>query len=195
MKHLVKIALLGCTVLAGCRTGKPVTTTSLSQTPITTIAFGSCSDQKRPQPLWDDIVAQKAQLWIWIGDNIYGDTENMDTLRAKYDLQKSNPIYQQLRQSTSVIGVWDDHDYGVNDGGKEYPQRKQSQQLMLDFLDVPATSPLRKQEGAYSSHTYGPKGQRVKVILLDGRYFRDPLKKEGKVNVPDPSGDMLGETQ
>ena len=195
MKHLVKIALLGCTVLAGCRTGKPVTTTSLSQTPITTIAFGSCSDQKRPQPLWDDIVAQKAQLWIWIGDNIYGDTENMDTLRAKYDLQKSNPIYQQLRQSTSVIGVWDDHDYGVNDGGKEYTQREQSQQLMLDFLDVPATSPLRKQEGAYSSHTYGPKGQRVKVILLDGRYFRDPLKKEAKVNVPDPSGDMLGETQ
>jgi alkaline phosphatase D len=124
MKHLVKIALLGCTVLAGCRTGKPVTTTSLSQTPITTIAFGSCSDQKRPQPLWDDIVAQKAQLWIWIGDNIYGDTENMDTLRAKYDLQKSNPIYQQLRQSTSVIGVWDDHDYGVNDGGKEYTQRE-----------------------------------------------------------------------
>ena len=35
----------------------------------------------------------------------------------------------------------------------------------------------------------------MKVILLDGRYFRDPLKKENKQNVPDPSGDMLGETQ
>jgi alkaline phosphatase D len=119
----------------------------------------------------------------------------MDTLRAKYDRQKSNPVYQQLRQSTQVIGVWDDHDYGVNDGGKEYPKRKESQQVMLDFLDVPANSPLRTQEGAYSAHTYGPKGQRVKVILLDGRYFRDPLKKNGKDNVPDPSGDMLGEAQ
>lgn len=42
---------------------------------------------------------------------------------------------------------------------------------------------------------YGPKGQRVKVILLDGRYFRDPLKKEGKRNVPNPAGDILGEAQ
>ena len=66
---------------------------------------------------------------------------------------------------------------------------------MLDFLDVPANSPLRKQEGAYSAHTYGPKGRRVKVILLDARYFRDPLKKEGKTNVPNPTGDMLGDVQ
>jgi len=66
---------------------------------------------------------------------------------------------------------------------------------MLDFLDVPASDPVRTQEGAYSSHVYGPKGQQVKVLLLDGRYFRDPLKKNGKDNVPDPSGDILGEAQ
>lgn len=195
MRTLVTLSLLAGTVLVGCRKSMPAATSSPSQTPITTIAFGSCSDQKRPQPLWDDIVGQKPQVWVWLGDNIYGDSENMDTLKAKYGRQKSNPVYQQLRQSTSVIGVWDDHDYGVNDGGKEYPFRKQSQQLMLDFLDVPAASPLRTQEGAYSVHTYGPKGKRVKVILLDGRYFRDALKKNGKDNVPDPSGDMLGETQ
>jgi len=191
MKHLIQVAVLSCALLANCRTNRPET----AQQPIATIAFGSCSDQKRPQPLWDDIVAQKPNVWIWLGDNIYGDSESMDTLRTKYDRQKSNPVYQQLRQAAKIIGVWDDHDYGVNDGGKEYPRRKESQQLMLDFLDVPTTSPLRKQEGAYSSHTYGPKGKRVKVILLDARYFRDPLKKEGKTNVPDPSGDMLGDAQ
>ncbi len=191
MNKLVTLSLVGLSVFAGCRTNRP----EAAQQPLTTIAFGSCSDQKRPQPLWDDIVTQKPNLWIWLGDNIYGDSENMDTLRAKYDRQKSNPVYQQLRQSTPIIGVWDDHDYGVNDGGKEYPKRKESQQVMLDFLDVPGNSPLRKQEGAYSVHTYGPKGQRVKVILLDARYFRDPLKKNGKDNVPDPLGDMLGEAQ
>jgi alkaline phosphatase D len=195
MKNLIVFGLLGCVALAGCRTPKSEKTASSSQKPLTTIAFGSCSDQKRPTPLWDDIVAQKPDIWIWLGDNIYGDSEVMDTLKAKYDKQKSNPVYAQLRQSTPIIGVWDDHDFGVNDGGKEYPRRKESQQLMLDFLDVPASSPLRKQEGAYSSHTYGPKGQRVKIILLDGRYFRDPLKKVDKVNTPDPSADILGETQ
>ncbi|RYC67076.1 alkaline phosphatase D family protein [Spirosoma sordidisoli] len=189
------LGFLGCAAVIGCRTPKAETNNRADQAPISTIAFGSCSDQKRPQPLWDDIVAQKPNVWIWLGDNVYGDTENMDTLKAKYDRQKANPVYQQLRQSASIIGVWDDHDYGVNDGGKEYPRRKESQQLMLDFLDVPASDPLRKQEGAYSAHVYGPAGKRVKVILLDGRYFRDPLKKEGKLNVPDPSGDLLGEAQ
>ncbi|GAB3914215.1 hypothetical protein GCM10028803_59250 [Larkinella knui] len=195
MKNFITLSLLACAVWVGCRSPKTAKTASGRQQAITTIAFGSCSDQKRPQPLWDDIVAQKPEVWIWLGDNIYGDSEVMDTLKAKYDKQKSNPVYGQLRQSAKIIGVWDDHDFGVNDGGKEYPRRKESQQLMLDFLDVPASSPLRKQEGAYSSHVYGPKGQRVKVILLDGRYFRDPLKKVNKVNTPDPSGDILGAAQ
>lgn len=195
MKKLAILALTACTVVAACRPPKTAKTVSASEKPVTTIAFGSCSDQKRPTPLWDDIVARKPDVWIWLGDNIYGDSESMDTLRAKYNKQKSNPGYTQLRQTSRIIGVWDDHDYGVNDGGREYPRRKESQQLMLDFLDEPANSPLRKQEGAYSAHVYGPKGQRVKVILLDGRYFRDPLKKAANVNVPDPSADMLGETQ
>lgn len=195
MRRLLTLGLFGYTLLTGCRTTKSIPAVSQSQPSVSIIAFGSCSDQKRPQPLWDDIVRQKPDVWVWLGDNIYGDSENMDTLKAKYDRQKANPVYQQLRQSTSVIGVWDDHDYGVNDGGKEYPRRAESQQLMLNFLDVPTDSPLRKQKGAYSAHTYGPKGQRVKVILLDGRYFRDPLKKNGKDNVPDVSGDMLGEAQ
>lgn len=195
MKNLFTLGLLGCVFASSCRTTTPNTSASDGQQPVSVIAFGSCSDQKRPQPLWDDILAQKPNVWIWLGDNIYGDSENLDTLRNKYARQKSNPVYTQLRQSTSVIGVWDDHDYGVNDGGKEYPRRRESQQLMLDFFDVPANSPRRTQEGAYSVHTYGPKGQRVKVILLDGRYFRDPLRKEGRNNVPDPTGDILGETQ
>jgi len=195
MKKIYSLCFAASLFTAACNTTKPQLSEADKSKTITTIAFGSCSDQKRPQPLWDDIVAQKPQVWIWLGDNMYGDSENMDTLKAKYDKQKSNPVYQQLRKSASVIGVWDDHDYGVNDGGKEYPRKKESQQLMLDFMDVSSDSPLRKQEGAYSSHTYGTKGKRVKVILLDGRYFRDPLKKDGKDNVPDPSGDMLGEAQ
>ena len=194
MKKLFALGLIGILAFAGCHTSK-INTAAGHQKTVTTIAFGSCSDQKRPQPLWDDILAQKPQVWIWLGDKIYGDSENMETLKAKYDRQKSNPVYQQLRKSTPVIGIWDDHDYGVNDGGKEYPRKKESQQLMLDFMDVAANSPQRTREGGYSAHTYGPKGQRVKVILLDGRYFRDPLKKNGKDNVPDPSADMLGASQ
>ncbi|MBD0260507.1 MAG: alkaline phosphatase family protein [Cytophagales bacterium] len=188
----------GTPFFGGCKRSPQSAATPADTTkaaPLTTIAFGSCNRENKEQPLWPVIVGNRPQLWIWLGDNIYGDTQNMDTLQAKYYRQRSNPGYQLLAVSTPIIGIWDDHDYGVNDGGKEYPQKKQSQQLMLDFLGEPKNSPRRKQAGAYASYTYGPAGKRVKVILLDARYFRDPLKKEGKANVPDPAGKILGEVQ
>ncbi len=45
---------------------------------ISRIAFGSCAGQDQPQPIWEAVLAQDPQLWIWAGDNIYGDTEDME---------------------------------------------------------------------------------------------------------------------
>lgn len=162
---------------------------------ITTITFGSCNRQDAPQPLWEPILAENCDLWIWMGDNIYGDTHNMDTLRAKYARQKAKPEYQRLRKSTSIIGIWDDHDYGINDGGKYYVHKKQSQQLMLDFLDVPKNAPERKRDGAYSAHLFGSGDNRVKVILLDARYHRDTLMRKDRIYIPNEEGQVLGEEQ
>ena len=145
--------------------------------------------------MWPFVLQNKPQLWIWLGDNIYGDTEDMSLMKQKYDLQKSNPDYKKLRSTCPVIGIWDDHDYGLNDGGKEYTKRAESQQRMLEFLDEPTGSPRWKREGAYASYVYGEKDRQVKVILLDGRYFRDELKKQDKAIVPNATGDVLGETQ
>lgn len=159
------------------------------------IAFGSCNRQNRPQPLWQPIIADQPDLWIWMGDNIYGDTPNMDTLRVKYELQNQVPDYQALKAKTPIIGVWDDHDYGINDGGKQYAQKKESRDLMFDFLDVPANAPERKREGAYSSHLIGSGDNLVKIILLDARYFRDTLEKIDKVYQLNQNGEVLGADQ
>lgn len=145
--------------------------------PLERIAFGSCDHQNNPLKLWDKVLAQKPDLWIWGGDNVYGDTENMDTLRNKFARQKENPGYRKLRSSVPVTGTYDDHDYGVNDGGREYRFRDQSRDILFDFLDIPAGDPARKHSGAYHSRSFGPKGRQVKVINLDTRYFRDPLRK------------------
>ena len=159
------------------------------------MAFGSCNRQDAPQPLWKPILADNPDLWVWMGDNIYGDSPVMDTLRTKYQMQNSNVDYQLLKASTPLIGIWDDHDYGINDGGKYFAQKKASRDVMFDFLEVPADAPERKREGAYASHTYGEGEHQVKVILLDGRYFRDSLMRIDRVYQINATGQILGDAQ
>jgi alkaline phosphatase D len=190
MNHL-KLFLIVIS-LAACSSNKQGKT---SNEPLTRIAFGSCNHQDKPQPMWEYILQNKPQLWIWLGDNIYGDSDTMQVLKNKYDLQLNNSGYRKLTAAVPVIGIWDDHDYGLNDAGSEYAPKKESQQLMLDFLGEPASSERRKQEGAYTSYTYGPAGKQVKVILLDARYFRDDLQKQDKGYILNESGDILGEAQ
>jgi len=163
-----------------------------------TVSLGSCNRQDLPQEMWPFILENDPDLWIWLGDNIYGDTRDMDVLKAKYQMQKSGTAYRAFREQVPVIGIWDDHDYGVNDGGKEYPKKVESETLMLDFMDVPPEAPVRQRPGAYQSYAFGPAGRKVKVLLLDARYFRDSLEKsqdEGRRYIPNQTGDILGEAQ
>jgi len=171
------------------------------------IAFGSCAKQDRPQPIWDAVIESQPQLFLMIGDNIYGDTDDMQLLWKKYQMLDAQPGFQKLRATCPVMGTWDDHDYGVNDGGVEFPQKRESQQLCLDFFRVPKASPRRQREGVYHAEVFGPPGKRVQVILTDSRYFRSPLKRSSKKAEPgegyrgvyepqsDPSLTFLGDAQ
>ncbi len=173
------------------------------QTVLTRIAFGSCARQNIPQPIWHTIADAKPQLFLFIGDNIYGDTEDMDRMRAKYAQLGAKPGYQKLLKHCKLLATWDDHDYGVNDGGAEYPKKKESQQVFLEFYKEPKDSPRWKREGVYLAQTFGPKGKRVQVILLDTRYFRSKLKRAPKrpkgrgpyIDDDDTNKTMLGEAQ
>jgi len=160
-----------------------------------TIAFGSCNDEDKAQPLWKDIVAEAPDLWIWLGDNIYGDTDDMNLMQDKYQLQKRNVGYKALMKTCPIIGTWDDHDYGTNDGGKDFVAKKESQQVFLDFLDISKQDPIRNQEGIYDTYILDHPIAKVKVILLDCRYFRDGYEKENKWPIPNYGGTILGDTQ
>jgi alkaline phosphatase D len=153
---------------------------------ISTIAFGSCSKQWRPQEYWKTIQFLQPDLWIWLGDSVYIDTKDMDTMRHRYAGMYTNPTYQTFRESVDIIGIWDDHDYGENGGGSWYPKRSESQAALLDFLDEPADSPRRDQAGVYTSYDFGPSGAHLRIILLDTRYHAER---------PGPGSDLLGEAQ
>jgi len=144
---------------------------------LTRIAFGSCASQEYPQVVWDAINDLHPDLFIFLGDNIYADTTDMDVMRKCYDKLAAIPGFAKLRQSpTRILATWDDHDMGANDIGADYPKRAESQQLMLDFFGEPKDSPRRKREGVYESYLFGPAGKRTQIILLDTRYHRSPLK-------------------
>lgn len=186
MKRILSIAILFLFALNA----------SAQQNNNLTVAFGSCNRQDLPQPMWNIISADKPDLWIWLGDNIYGDTEDMTILKGKYNLQLSNEGYKKFTANTKVIGTWDDHDFGRNDAGIGYPYKKESQQLALDFLNVSKESPLRKIEGLYSANSFKVGAKTVKLILLDGRYHRDTLMKDANKNyIPNTKGDILGKAQ
>jgi alkaline phosphatase D len=148
---------------------------------MTRIAFGSCCHEAKPAPIFASILNYKPQLFVWMGDNIYGDSPDAAVLRNKYQLQQFRPSYRELCDLCPILGVWDDHDYGENDAGKNYVNRVESQKALLDFLQEPANSKRREQEGIYATYIYGPVGQQVRVILLDTRYFRDDIGSDGTI--------------
>lgn len=139
------------------------------------IAFGSCGHQDKPQPVLRSVVEYQPDLFIYLGDNIYGDTKDMAVLKAKYDKLQAKEEFQSLRRSVPTLSVWDDHDYGWNDAGKEYPFKAESKEIFMDFWRVPGDSPRRKHPGIYGSHMFSGAGKRFQVILLDTRTFRDSL--------------------
>ncbi len=173
------------------------------------IAFGSCASQNKPQPIWDGIVKVQPQLFLGLGDNIYGDTTDMELLKAKYAMLGAKPGYQSLLKTCPVLATWDDHDYGVNDGGAGYSRKVESQRIMLDFYGVAADSPRRQRAGVYGAWRYGPEGKRTQIILLDLRYFRSRAAKDTRppgeklrlnlvgwyVPDPDPAATILGPEQ
>ncbi len=192
-------------VLSGCKSTKDSMDTSLvtpeKKNPSQfVIAFGSCNKHDLANRFWDDIVKINPDVWIWGGDNIYADTDNMAKLRSLYALQEKVDHYAELLKNVEVIGTWDDHDYGVNDGGADFSERDGSQQAFLDFMAVPNDSPRRDREGVYTAHDYTVGDKSIKVLVLDTRFFRTGLTED-----PDPNkryrpndygeGTLLGKAQ
>ncbi len=157
------------------------------ESPLEIIAFGSCNRQNLPQPLWEVIAAREPDLWIWCGDNIYGDSREAEVLEEKYRQQFERPEYAAFRERFPVIGTWDDHDYGENNAGADYPLKEIAAELALDFMEVPSDDPRRAREGIHGAYSFGPEGRRVKVLLIDDRFFA--------VNPKKPGADLLGPAQ
>ncbi|EKF31225.1 hypothetical protein MOQ_004942 [Trypanosoma cruzi marinkellei] len=206
-----------------------------------TVEHGKSSEQlKKPlkRPTGSCAANSSVDALVWLGDAVYADNfsvfrgcypnTDLELVRSKFTKQRNAPEYVAFRQTCVrqrptlslredgeetqfVMGVWDDHDMGKNDGGAEYADKEVTQQFFLDFLGVAKNSPRRKQKGVYvfetvpfraldSTASVNPAtsaaikelhslyDHAVCFLLLDARYFREPSNATR-------SGDMLGEVQ
>ncbi len=142
----------------------------------TLITFGSCGHEMKPQPILQKIADIKPDFFIYLGDNIYGDTYDMHEFKAKYKKLGDKAEFQALKKSTTLLATWDDHDYGWNDIGRHYAQKDSSKKLFLEFFEEPKDSERYKRAGIYNAMIYDFKGKNVQIILLDTRTFRDNLR-------------------
>lgn len=175
MKNLLKPLTLTALALSS------VISASITAAP-SKILFGSCGHQDKNIPIFNTINKEQGDLFIFLGDNIYGDTNDMDVLADKYQRLGAKPGFKTLKAQTPIIAIWDDHDYGQNDAGKEYPHKEQSRQIMLNFWDEPANSARRtRPDGIYTSYMYGENEQTIQVIMPDLRWNRDALNHVGEL--------------
>lgn len=185
-------------------------------TPLSRIAFGSCAMQWKPQPIWNAIAARDPDLFLFLGDAIYGDFDGKDVFKASeeslladWEKLASIPEFAAFREEIPIYATWDNHDYGKHDGGAEFELKDVSKKIFLDFFGEPENSERRKRPGIYDSFVVGPAGKRVQIILLDCRTFKsayvpDPRSKEEKaaLNIrgqylpnTDTQATLLGEDQ
>lgn len=194
-------------VVGGCAT-TPSEPAPERDPSVRTIAFSSCYHGKPDTFIWHSIAAEDPDLFLFIGDNVYVDLprppKGEADFQRTYDELANNRSWQHLLERVPVLATWDDHDYGLNDAGVEFPLKQVAQQQFIDFFGLPEDSPVRQRPGVYDAHVFGPEGKRVQVILLDTRYFRDPILKNPKGRVDgkgpymprtDGEGTMLGEAQ
>ncbi len=197
--RLTVIVLAGAVLSACAAFTTPPTRADI---PLTRIAFGSCADQNRPQPIWDAVLGYRPQTFLFLGDNVYGDVTSPDMaeLKTAYEKARAIPAMTQLRAEADVLATWDDHDYGRNDAGATFPYREQAKELFLDHWQVPPGDKRRNRAGIYFSRIQGPPGKRVQIIMLDTRSFRSDLIPTGKrrpkyMPDPDPAKTVLGAAQ
>lgn len=182
------------------------------------IAYGSCAHEDKPQPIWEAVLAAEPDLFIFLGDNIYGDTRDPAVLEAKYARLAAQPGFRRLRDRVPVLAIWDDHDYGENDAGGDYPMKEASRRIFCDFWGEPSGSPRRIRDGIYDAVEFAAGGRRLQVLLPDLRFNRTPIRRldlggkpykewskgleaDGREvpgpyeREPDPQATMLGATQ
>lgn len=151
------------------------------------VAVASCmrDDLKHTEDIWMDLENRSPDVIFMIGDNTYADIGLRDQL-FKVDAKRIWRRHMETRNKLRVFrwknlipvfGIWDDHDYGKNNGGKEFPARQDSEEIFQQFF-ITGVDNKYIPHGPGLSFSFKMRGNNF--VFLDNRSFRDTAdKKEG----------------
>lgn len=153
---------------------------------VTRIGMLGCHRQDEPAPAFSRYSQAEPDIAIWMGDNVYADTrDDITHIEKCYETLASKAAFQKLRETVPFVVTWDDHDYGLNNYGKTYKLKDESQKLFRKFWGMEEFIPDNR-DGVYHARYFGTGEKRLQVIMLDTRYNRDD---------PGDTADTLGENQ
>lgn len=152
---------------------------------IQVFSFGSCAIQNKPQPIWTTILNHHPDIYLGLGDNVYASSPQDKPIAKAYERQLQFPEFKTFRKQIPMLGVYDDHDYGLNDGGKVNPEKDIAKAEYLKFFPYAKNFIPTNQEGIYHVVTFGQAPERIKFVFLDTRWFRDELEPN-----PDKQSDI-----
>jgi alkaline phosphatase D len=151
------------------------------------VAFGSCcriqfDDEQR---IFNVVQMLEPDLFCWLGDNIYADSDSPDALADLYRRQRTVDRCLPVLRRIPSVAIWDDHDFGYNDSDGTNPIKDESARLFRSYWANPPR-PDNGDPAIYFSLSYGG----VDFFFTDGRYHRSPS------TAPDgPDKTMLGARQ
>ena len=157
-----------------------------NETVVKRIAIVGCHRQDLPAPALSRYIESDPDLVLWVGDNVYADTEDdISYIESCYAALEAKPAFRMLREQAITMATWDDHDYGLNNVGKGYALKEESKKLFRKFWKIEEFVP-ESRDGVYYSRVFGTGDEALQVIMLDPRFNRD---EEG------PDSDTLGDNQ
>ena len=155
-----------------------------------TLALGSCSyinEESLDRPgkgygsnysIFESINSKNPDIMLWMGDNVYlreADWDSKTGIYHRYTHSRSIKEIQPLLAKTQNFAIWDDHDFGPNDGDRSFYNKHFTQQAFKDFwanksygLDV------NQNEGICSTFSWGD----ADFFLLDDRFFKSPNNRK-----------------
>jgi len=151
----------------------------------TKIVFGSCYSQglmkKEKGRIFEQILKEKPDAVIILGDVPYSDDHNLAERRADHRVFRENPYFSKLAAAVPIYAIWDDHDYGTDNSDGDFNNKETSLKVFNEFWPNPE-NPARTDGGIYTSFVMN----NIEVFLLDTRYF----SRQSKI-----SPTLLGEKQ